>query len=58
MIKKVVRITAVEEQDATRRKDLLDLTPARRVEALVRMRDRMFPGRLDKGVVRVRTLPQ
>lgn len=57
MIKKVVRITKVEEQDATRRVDMLALTPARRVEALVRMRDRMFPGWLDKGVVHIRTLP-
>ena len=57
MIKKVVRITAVEDQDATRRKDTLSLTPAQRVAALMRMRDQVFPGRLDKRVVRIRTLP-
>ena len=56
MIKKVVRIGTVEGQDAIRRADSLLLTPAERVAALIRMRDLMFPGRLDKRVVCVRVL--
>jgi hypothetical protein len=57
MIRKVVRITAVEAQDSIRRKDLQGLTPAQRVEALMRLRDQMFPGRLDKSAVRIHTRP-
>ena len=38
-----VRIGRVEQQDELRREDALKMTPAERMEALLRWRDRLFP---------------
>ncbi len=61
MITKVVRIGAVADQDAIRRRDVLAMTPSERVMCLIRLRDRQFgasarPVRASDPV-RYRTLP-
>lgn len=42
-MERIARTTSVEEQDETRREDVLRMTPSERVEALIRLRDRMYP---------------
>jgi hypothetical protein len=55
-MEKVVRITRVEEQDETRRADMRKMTPADRMEALVRGRDQLYPYVPLERVVTIRTL--
>jgi hypothetical protein len=61
MISKVVRIGAISDQDAVRRRDVMAMTPSERVMCLIRLRDRQFgasacPVR-NNGTVRYRILP-
>jgi hypothetical protein len=53
-MEKTVRITPVDGQDDTRREDLLRMTPAERVEALIRLRDRLYPYAPLRRIARVR----
>jgi len=54
VMEKKVRITSVEEQDETRREDVLGMTPAQRVEALIRLRELLYPYAPLERVARVR----
>ena len=45
-MKRIVRVTRVEDQDGTRREDCLRLTPSERVEALLEWRSRYFGERM------------
>ncbi len=56
VMKKIVRITKLEEQDETRREDTRDMTPTARMEALLKMRDRLYPYAPLERVVTVRNL--
>lgn len=53
---KTVRITTIEQQDDTRREDVLRMTPTERVEALIRLRDRLYPYTPLERVARVRKM--
>jgi hypothetical protein len=53
---KTVRITSVGQQDDTRREDVLRMTPTERVEALIRLRDRLYPYTPLRRVARVRKM--
>jgi hypothetical protein len=55
-MKKIVRITRVEEQDETRREDMRRMTPSDRMEALLKMRDRLYPYAPLERVATIRTL--
>ena len=55
-MEKIVRITKVEEQDETRREDMRQMTPADRMEALLRLRDQLYPYAPLERVVTIRTL--
>ncbi|MDJ0766019.1 MAG: hypothetical protein QNJ97_23745 [Myxococcota bacterium] len=55
-MKKKVRITRIDEQDALRRKDTLSMTPEQRVAMLVEILDRMGPNTPIERVVTVREL--
>ena len=55
-IKKIVRIGSVRQQDQFRREDMLRMTPAERIGALIELRNRAFPYEPLKRVVHVRKL--
>ncbi len=55
-MEKIVRITEINKQDDTRREDVLRMTPEGRVEALIRMRDQLYPYEPLKRVVTIRKL--
>ncbi len=62
MIKSIVRMGAVEDQDRFRREDVLAMTPDVRIMTLIRLRDNQFgtssiPIR-DSGIVSYRTFAQ
>jgi hypothetical protein len=54
MIKKIVRIGTVQEQDRVRREDMRRMSPVERVGALIELRDRAFPYEPLKRVATVR----
>jgi hypothetical protein len=56
MMEKIVRITKVEEQDETRRDDMQKMSPSDRMEALLKMRDRLYPYSPLERVATIRTL--
>jgi hypothetical protein len=56
MIKKIVRIGTVQEQDRVRREDMRRMSPVERVGALIELRDRAFPYEPLKRVATVRKL--
>ncbi len=55
-IKKTVRIGTVRQQDQFRREDMLRMSPAERVGALVEMRNRAFPYEPLKRIASIRKL--
>ena len=61
MIKKMVRIGAVADQDTFRRQDVKAMTPSERVMCLIRVRDRQFAALAssvrNSGTVNYRNLP-
>jgi len=56
MIKKVVRIGSVRQQDEFRRQDVLRMSPSERIGALIDLRNRAFPYEPLKRVSHVRRL--
>ena len=56
MIKKTVRIGSVQQQDEFRRQDVMRMSPAERVEALIELRNRAFAYEPLKRVSRIRKL--
>ena len=42
MIKKIVRIGAISDQDRFRRQDVMAMDPSERIMCLIRLRDRQF----------------
>lgn len=56
IMEKRVRIATVEEQDNFRREDMLQMTPAERIDALIQMRDQINPNRPLERVVSIRRL--
>ena len=55
-MEKRVRITRVDEQDELRRRDAQRMTPRERLEALMRLRDRLYPHAPLERVASVRRL--
>jgi hypothetical protein len=51
-----VRVMPIDQQDRARREDALRMTPEERVEALLRLRDRMFPPAPLERIVTIRSL--
>ncbi len=56
MIKKIVRIGTVGQQDDFRRDDLLRMSPAERMAAFIELRNRAFPYEALRRVVHIRKL--
>ena len=56
MIRKIVRIGTVEQQDDFRRDDMLRMSPAERMAAFIDCRNRAFPYEALKRVVHIRKL--
>lgn len=54
--RKIVRITRVDEQDETRRADMRKMTPAERMEALITLRDQLYPYAPLERVATIRSL--
>ena len=55
-IKKTARIGTVRQQDQFRREDMLRMSPAERIGALIELRNRAFPYEPLKRVATVRKL--
>lgn len=55
-MEKIVRVMPIEQQDRTRQADALRMTPEERVNALLRLRDRMFPPAPLERIVTIRSL--
>ena len=55
-MEKIVRITRVEEQDETRRDDMRKMSPASRMEALLSLREQLYPYAGLERVATVRSL--
>ena len=51
-----VRITTVEKQDDLRREDMVRLTHGQRMEAMVELRDQLYPYEPLERVVSIRQL--
>ncbi|MBN2716310.1 MAG: hypothetical protein JXX14_10675 [Deltaproteobacteria bacterium] len=49
-----IRISEIDKQDELRRADTLKMSPAERIAALVRLRDRMFPYQPIERIITVR----
>ena len=56
IMEKRVRIAAVEKQDTFRREDMLQMTPAERIDALIQMRDQINPDKPLERIVSIRKL--
>ena len=55
-MEKIARIIRVEEQDNIRREDTLKMTPQKRLEALIKLRDELYPYEPIERVVSIRNL--